>query len=140
MDPLGFALENYDAIGRWRTTSDGIAVDASASFPDGTRFQGMAGLRQLLANRREQFVGTFIQKLMTYALGRPVESYDFPAIRKIRLETATSDYRWSAIVSGIVKSLPFQMSIAGSAASGEEVAFENRRNEGLAGQRKQGDQ
>lgn len=140
MVPLGFALENYDATGGWRVMSDGAAVDASASLPDGTRFQGMAGLRQLLANRREQFVETFIAKLMTYALGREVESSDLPAIRKIRLETAASDYRWSAIVAGIAKSMPFQKSAVESAPSGNPVASENTRNERAAVQAKQGDQ
>jgi hypothetical protein len=137
MDPLGFALENYDATGKWRAISDGVAVDASAALPDGTRFEGMAGLRQLLADHREQFAETFIEKLMTYALGREIESYDLPAIRKIRLQTAASNYRWSAIVTGIVESLPFQKSIVENTRSAKEVALQTPRNERASG--KQGD-
>lgn len=140
MDPLGFALENYDATGRWRTVSDGLEIDASASLPDGTHFEGMAGLRQLLADRREQFVETFIEKLMTYALGREIEPYDLPAIRKIHRETAAGNYRWSAIIAGIVKSLPFQRSIVGNAPSVNQAAWENPGSERPAGRGKQGDQ
>ena len=114
MDPLGFALENFDAIGKWRTADDGAPIDASASLPDGTKFEGMAGLRKVLLSRREQFVGTFTEKLLTYALGREVESYDLPAVRKITREAAAGDYRWSSIISGIVKSVPFQMSVTSS--------------------------
>ncbi len=111
MDPLGFALETYDAIGRWRTTS-GVAntpIDASGVLPDGTKFQGPAELRQILLSRREDFVTTLTEKLLTYALGRGVEYYDFPAIRKITREVAARDYRWSELVLGIVNSTPFQM-------------------------------
>jgi hypothetical protein len=133
MDPLGFALENYDSTGKWRAVSDGAPVDASAALPDGTHFQGMSGLRQLLTDRHEQFVETFIEKLMTYALGREIESYDLPAVRKIRLDAAAGNYRWSAIITGIVNSRPLQMSVAGSAPAGKQVAME-------AGQGKQGDQ
>ena len=70
MDPLGFSLENFDPLGRWRATTDGAPIDATAALPDGFKFQGMTGLRTLLLNRREQFIGTFTEKLMTYALGR----------------------------------------------------------------------
>jgi hypothetical protein len=111
MDPLGFALENYDAIGHWQVISDGARVDASASLPDGTIFQGAAGLKNVLAGRREAFADIFTQKMMTYALGREVEYYDSPAIRKIIRGAAGSNYRWSAIITGIVESLPFQMSV-----------------------------
>jgi hypothetical protein len=111
MDPLGFALENFDAIGKWRTAEDGVPVDASAVLPDGTKFEGVAGLRNLLLSHREQFVNTFTQKLLTYALGREVEYYDMPAVRKITRDAAAGDYRWSDIILGIVKSVPFQMSI-----------------------------
>jgi len=120
MDPLGFALENFDATGKWRTMEDGVPVDASAALPDGTKFEGVAGLRKLLLSHPEQFAGTFSEKLLTYALGREVEYYDLPAVRKITREAAASDYRWSAIVLGIIKSVPFQMSITRS-AGGEET-------------------
>jgi mono/diheme cytochrome c family protein len=117
MDPLGFALENFDPIGKWRTTSDGLPIDAGASLPDGTKFEGVAGLRRLLLNHRAEFAATFTQKLLTYALGREVDYFDMPAVRKITREAAASDYRWSAIVMGIVRSVPFQMSIVKSAPS-----------------------
>lgn len=115
MDPLGFALENFDAIGKWRTAEDGVPVDSSAVLPDGTKFEGVAGLRKLLLSHPEQFAGTFTEKLLTYALGREVEYYDLPAVRRITREAATSNYRWSAIILGIVKSVPFQRSITRSA-------------------------
>jgi hypothetical protein len=111
MDPLGFALENFDAIGKWRTASDGLPIDASASLPDGAKFDGVAGLRKVLLSHREQFVSTFITKQLTYALGREVKYYDLPAIRKIVREAAPDGYRWSSVVLGIVRSSPFQKSI-----------------------------
>jgi hypothetical protein len=126
MDPLGFALENYDAIGKWRGTSDGAPVDASAAFPDGTQFEGMVGLRKLLASHRQDFVAVFTEKFLTYALGRELEYHDIPAVRKITQEAAAGDYRWSSIIAGIVKSLPFQMSIVRSAPPREEVALQKR--------------
>jgi hypothetical protein len=113
MDPLGFALENFDALGKWRTTSDGVAVDASASLPDGSRFEGVAGLRALIASHREDFVRTFADRLLSYALGRGTEPADFPAVRRIVRDTAAHDYRWSAIIKAIVHSTPFGMSTSG---------------------------
>ena len=115
MDPLGFALENFDAIGKWRTSEDGVPVDASAALPDGTKLEGVAGLRKILLSRRDQFAGTLTEKLLTYSLGRELEYYDLPAARKIAREAAASDYRWSSLILGIVKSVPFQMSITRSA-------------------------
>jgi hypothetical protein len=109
MDPLGFALENFDAVGTWRTHESGKPLDASGVLQGGTAFQGVAGLRTLLAGRRQQFAGTVTEKLMSYALGRGVEYYDLPAIRKITHEASSADYRWSSIILGIVKSTPFQM-------------------------------
>ena len=109
MDPLGFALENFDGIGRWRTTDANIPIDPSGVLPDGTKVEGPAGLRKVLLTKHEEFVTTVTEKLLTYALGRGVEYYDFPAIRKIMREAAPSDYRWSSLVTGIVKSTPFQM-------------------------------
>jgi hypothetical protein len=114
MDPLGFSLENFDALGKWRTESDGARIDASASLPDGTRFEGIAGLRAMMASHREDFVRTFTEKLMAYALGRGIEYTDLPAIRKIARDSASEDYRWSAIILGIVRSTPFSMSSAGA--------------------------
>ena len=88
MDPLGFALENFDAIGRWRTKSEaGTPIDASAALPGDPPFEGPEGLRALLLGRREQFVGTVIEKLLAYALGRGLDYYDFPTVRKIRRDS-----------------------------------------------------
>ena len=109
MDPIGFSLENFDAIGRWRDTTAGVPVDASGTLPDGAAFDGPAGLRDLLLARPDDFVGTVTEKLMGYALGRPIEYYDAPTVRRIVREAAGDDYRWSSIVLGIVKSTAFQM-------------------------------
>jgi mono/diheme cytochrome c family protein len=113
MDPLGFALENFDAIGKWRPSESGVPIDASGSLPDGTSFEGPSGLRQMLAGREQAFVATVTTKLLTYALGRGVEHYDMPAIRKIVRDTG-NESRWSSIIMGIVKSVPFQMRRAAS--------------------------
>ena len=109
IDPLGIALENFDPIGRWRSTDGGAAIDASAAMPGGEPFAGPDGLRHLLLDRRDVFVGTVIEKLLAYAVGRGLEYYDRPAIRRILRESAAADHRWSAIILGIVKSPPFQM-------------------------------
>ena len=110
MDPLGLALENYDAIGAWRTTGEaGLPIDASGRLPDGTVFDGPTGLRALLLERREQFVGTLTEKLLAYALGRAPEYYDRPTVRAISRAAASSGYRWSDIIVGIVQSTPFRM-------------------------------
>ena len=109
MDPLGFALENFDGLGRWRNSAGPGAgqIDSSGVLPDGARFEGPAGLREVLLSRRDLFVETFTERLLTYALGRGVEEYDRPVIRKIVREAP--DRRWSSIILGIVKSTPFQM-------------------------------
>ena len=104
MDPLGFALENFDGLGRWRT-----GIDASGILPDGTKIDGPVGLRNILLNRKDQFVTTATERLLTYALGRGVEPFDMPAIRKIVRDAAVGDYRWSSLILGIVRSVPFQM-------------------------------
>ncbi|MEE8117391.1 MAG: DUF1588 domain-containing protein, partial [Gemmatimonadales bacterium] len=110
MDPLGFALEHFDAIGKWRATGEaGPPIDASGVFPDGTEFHGLAGLKMILLSEHEQFVQTVTEKLTTYALGRGVQYYDMPAVRQIIREAAPHDYRWSSLVQGIVRSVPFQM-------------------------------
>jgi hypothetical protein len=109
MDPLGFALENFDAVGGWRTAQGNTPIDASGELPDGTKFQGPSELRRILLSKRDQFVGTVTEKLLTYALGRGIEYYDMPAVRKIVRDAASSDYRFSAIILGIAKSTPFQM-------------------------------
>ena len=109
MDPIGFSLENFDAVGRWRTLEDGQPVDASGGLPDGSRFTGVVGLEKGLLNRPEVFVGTLTEKLLTFALGRGVEHYDGPAIRKIVRDAQAADYRFSSIIVGLVKSTPFTM-------------------------------
>lgn len=107
MDPLGFSLENYDALGKWRSTSDGVPVDVAASLPDGFKFEGPNGLRALLVSRSDEFVRTVTERLSSYALGRVLESSDQPAIRQIAREAAAQDNRWSALIMAIVKSTPF---------------------------------
>ena len=110
MDPIGFALQNYDAIGGWRDTNEGgTTVDASGVLPDGAAFAGREGLRDLLLDRPEDFVGTVTEKLLMYALGRGVEYYDAPVVRQIVRDAASENYRWSSIILGIVRSDPFQM-------------------------------
>ncbi len=110
MDPLGFALENFDAVGAWRTRDAGLPVDASAVLADGTTsFDGPAGLRRVLLDRSEQFVETVAEKLLTYALGRGIEHYDRPVVRAIAGAAAEDDYRWSSLILGIVESTPFRM-------------------------------
>ena len=111
MDPLGFAMENFNAIGKWRTT-EGEAdtpIDASGALPDGTKFNGPSELRKLLIGKSELFSTAITEKLLTYALGRGVEYYDEPFVRKIMRDAAPNDYRWSSLILGIVESEPFQM-------------------------------
>jgi hypothetical protein len=112
MDPLGFSLENFDALGKWRTASEGIAVDASGALPDGTRFEGIAGLRQLVSSHQEDFARTLTQKLLAYALGRSLDARDLPAVRRIARDAAGGGYRWSSIILGVATSTPFTMSTA----------------------------
>jgi hypothetical protein len=109
MDPVGFALENYDAVGRWRTTDQDVPIDASGNLPDGSQFVGVAGLRQALLSRPDLFVTTLTEKLLTYALGRGLESYDGAAVRKIVRAARDDDYRFSSLILGVVNSTPFQM-------------------------------
>ena len=110
MDPLGFALENYDGVGKWRAKDAGGPIDPSGKLPDGTEFEGPRGLRHaLLTARRDEFVSALAAKLLTYALGRGLEYYDAPAVRQIVRQTAAGGYRVSALIAGIVNSTPFQM-------------------------------
>jgi hypothetical protein len=109
MDPVGFALENFDAVGRWRTYADGQPVDVSGGLPDGSKFAGVDGLEQGLLRRPELFVGTLAEKLLTFALGRGIEPYDGPAIRRIIKEAEVDDFRFSSIIVAVVNSTPFQM-------------------------------
>ena len=109
MDPLGFALENFDANGRWRTTDGDAPIDSTGVLPDGTKLDGPSALRNVLISRPEDFVSVVAERMLTYALGRGLEYYDAPAIRKIVREAAQADYRWSSIILATVKTMPFQM-------------------------------
>jgi hypothetical protein len=111
MDSLGFALENYNGIGGWRDSTGPSSgpIDSSGTLPDGTAFKGPDGLREVLLNKKDMFVETFTERLLTYALGRGVEEYDLPVIRKIVRDASADNQTWSSIILGIVNSTPFQM-------------------------------
>jgi hypothetical protein len=109
MDPIGFTLENFDLIGKWREMDGASRIDATAEMVDGTRLDGPASLRRALLDRREMFVTVAAEKLLTYATGRPLTAYDMPAVRAIVRNAALSDYRFSSLVVGVVKSDPFRM-------------------------------
>jgi len=113
MDQLGFALENFDAIGEWREKyPSGAAVDARAELPDGTKINGPADLRKVLLSHSDEFLTTVTEKLLTYALGRGLEAADAPAVRKIKRAASTDEYRFTAIIQAIVTSTPFEMRMA----------------------------
>ena len=121
MDQLGFALENFDATGKWRITDESdTPIDASGVLPDGAKFRGPVELRKALLKRSDAFVFTLTQKLLTYGLGRGLDYYDAPAVRQIKRDAARSDYRFSSVIAGIVQSTPFQMSMAPTSASSHE--------------------
>ena len=110
MDQLGFALENFDAIGEWREAySSGTPIDAAAELPDGTKINGPAELRKVLLNHSDEFLTTIAEKLLTYALGRGLEAADAPAVRQIKRDAARADYRFASLIQGVVTSTPFQM-------------------------------
>jgi hypothetical protein len=109
MDPIGFALENFDGVGTWRTKQLGQALDASGQLTDGAKINGVVDLREALVRYSPQFVRTVTEKLLTYALGRGVEYQDMPVVRSIVRNAAPDDYRFSSLLMGIVKSDPFQM-------------------------------
>jgi hypothetical protein len=110
LDPLGFALENFDAVGRWQEqTREGLPIDSAGVLADGTPVDGPIELREALLARPEVFVGTVTEKLLIYALGRGLEPADMPQVRRILRNAAEDDYRLMSIILGIVDSLPFQM-------------------------------
>ena len=113
MDPLGFALENFDAIGTWRTRESGVPVDASGVLADGTAVDGVVALRNALVARSDVFVRTLTEKLMIYGLGRGLQHYDMPVVRDVVRKAEKQNYRFSALIMGIVTSTPFQMRVAG---------------------------
>ncbi len=112
MDPIGFSLENFDAVGRWRTIDDGVKIDPSGKLFNGVKVDGPVALRQALTANPEIFAGVLTEKLMTYGLGRGLQYYDMPAIRGVLRQARAHNFRFSSIVSGIVRSTPFQMKIA----------------------------
>ena len=109
MDPLGFALENYDAVGAWRAKDGEMAIDSAAELPNGRKFAGAAELKEVLREQGGEFTQCLTEKLLTYALGRGLQRYDKPVVRQIGRQMAKSDYKFSALVDGIVTSLPFTM-------------------------------
>jgi hypothetical protein len=109
IDPVGFSLEQFDAVGRWRTLEEGKPIDAAGGLPDGSEFVGAQGLEQALLQRPELFVRTLTEKLFTFALGRAPEASDAPAIRKIVRDAKANDYRFSSLILGLTTSTPFQM-------------------------------
>jgi hypothetical protein len=119
IDPFGFALESFDLVGRWREEDAGEPIDATAVLVDGTEIDGPAALREALLERSDAFVTAFTEKLLTYALGRILEPYDKPAVRRIVADATDEDYRLSAIVLGVVNSLPFQAQTRPAAATEE---------------------
>jgi hypothetical protein len=113
MDPIGFSLENFDLVGKWRTLDEKSPIDATGELVDGTKLNGPASLRQALLNRSDTFVTVAAEKLLTYAMGRAVTPYDMPAVRTIVREAARNEYRFSSLVLGVVKSEPFQKRMKG---------------------------
>jgi len=119
MDPIGFSLENFDALGQWRTTDEGVKIDPSGTLFNGAKVDGPASLRQMLTSRPEVFVGVLIEKMLTYGLGRGVQYYDMPAVRSVVRDAWHKDFRFSSIVLGIVKSAPFQMKVKSSSVQSQ---------------------
>jgi hypothetical protein len=115
MDPIGFALDNFDAVGRWRTVdASGNSIDPSGVLPDGSAFEGPAGLRDVLLRQPERFARTLTERLLAYALGRSLEHDDAPVVRAIAANSARREYRFSQFILGVVNSMPFQMRKAGA--------------------------
>jgi hypothetical protein len=117
MDPIGFALENFDGVGHWRTSDEGARIDPSGTLFNGARVDGPATLRQMLVSRPQVFVGVMTEKLLTYALGRGLEYYDMPAVRKIARDGGSQNFRFSSLVRGVVESSAFQMKRKAAIAS-----------------------
>src|SRR5262249_55529168 len=109
LDPLGFSLENYDGVGRFRATEGDAKIEASGQMPNGAVVDGPLGLKKILLDRKQEFVENLAAKLLTYGLGRGLEYYDQPAVREIRRKTEQNDYKFSAMVLAIANSVPFQM-------------------------------
>jgi hypothetical protein len=123
MDPIGFAMENFDGIGRFRTKEDGQPIDPKGTLFTGAAVDGVDALRREIAKRPDVFVGVLTEKMLTYAMGRGLEHYDMPAVRKIVRDARATNYRFSSIVLGVVRSVPFQM----KEISGPPVTESSRR-------------
>jgi hypothetical protein len=109
MDPIGFALENFDAVGKWRDRDAGHPIDASGVLPGGAPFDGVAGLKKALLAHPEEFVSATAEKLLMYAIGRNLQYFDAPAVRAIVREAEADRYTFASLVVGVVKSVPFTM-------------------------------
>ena len=109
MDPIGFSMENFDGIGRWRAKEDGLVIDASGTLFTGAKLDGVNALRKEMTKRPEVFVGVLTERMLTYGVGRGLEYYDRPAVRRIVQDARSTNYRFSSIVLGVVRSVPFQM-------------------------------
>jgi hypothetical protein len=110
MDPIGLAVENFDAVGRWRNRGEGdTRIDTEGALPSGATFTGVAGLRKALLDNPDAFATTVTEKLLTYALGRGLDYYDAPTVRAITRDARSKDYRFSSLIAGVIKSTPFQM-------------------------------
>jgi hypothetical protein len=127
MDPIGFALENFDAVGAWRSHDSGYLVDATGELADGTKVDSPASLRQAVLNRSDAFLANFTKKLLTYALGRGLEPYDMPVVRAINRDAAGHDNRFESLVLAIVGSTPFQMRRAEVETTSNQVAATRSR-------------
>jgi hypothetical protein len=127
MDPIGFAMENFDAVGAWRTTDAGNPIDASGQLVDGTKIDGVVSLRKALVSRGDLFAGTMTQKLMIYALGRGLDYRDMPTLRAVLRDASHDNYRFSAIVLAIVRSTPFQMRTASGDGAAPIQSAQNRK-------------
>jgi hypothetical protein len=130
MDPLGFALETFDAVGAWRADDEGVPIDATGQLADGTRVDGVVSLRRAILERPDQFVSTMTEKLLTYALGRGVGSHDMPVVRTIVRHAAEREYRFSSLVLGIVNSAPFQMRVRSDGSEQPRAAGSVVKREG----------
>jgi hypothetical protein len=132
MDSLGFAMENFDAVGAWRAREAGAPIDASGIVADGTAVNGVVELRRALLKRPENIVHTVSEKLMVYALGRGLEHYDMPVVRRILRDASGQDYRFSSLILGVVNSAPFQMRAKSSEAAPVQPASSARASRGQA--------
>jgi hypothetical protein len=121
MDPIGFALENFDGTGQWRDADLGFKINPAGQLVDGTKVNGPASLRNALLSYPDAFIGTMTEKLLTYAVGRELHSYDMPVVRGITRDVARSGNRFSSLIIGIVKSAPFEMRAKPADAPAESV-------------------